>query len=147
TGLTGLPSARYKDDAERVAMVNRALDTLRALPGINAAGVTSTLPFSYGSTGGAIFAEGYTMKPGESIISPRQLRVTPGFFEALGVPLERGRSFSTRDVDGAMRAIIIDARIANKFWPNADPIGRRMYAPQDASEVKPGPTTKWFTVV
>ena len=147
TGRVGLPGARYKDDTQRVAAVQRALERLRALPGIAAAGVTGSLPFAYGSGSGAIFAEGYAMQPGESIISPNILRVTPGYFEALGVPLKRGRYFSESDIAGATRATIIDERLARHFWPNADPIGRRMYQPENASEVTVGPNTKWLTVV
>jgi predicted permease len=147
TGIAGLPNARYHDDAERVSAVQRALERVRAVPGVAAAGVTSSLPFAYGTSSGALFAEGYVMQPGESIISPNSLRVTPGYFEALGVPLKRGRYFSDSDIAGAPRAIIIDERLARHFWPNADPIGRRMYQPENASEVTVGPHTKWLTVV
>jgi putative ABC transport system permease protein len=147
TGIVGLHNARYTHDGDRVAAVQRALARLRALPGIAAAGVTSNLPFSYGSPSGAIFAEGYVMQPGESLISPASLRVTPGFFEALSVPLKRGRFFSDSDTAAAPRTIIIDERLARHFWPNADPIGHRMYQPENASEVTVGPNTKWLTVV
>jgi putative ABC transport system permease protein len=73
--------------------------------------------------------------------------VTPGYFEALSVPLKRGRFFSDNDVAGAPRAVIIDERLAHHYWPNADPVGRRMYQPENASEVTVGPNTKWLTVV
>jgi predicted permease len=147
TGVVGLPNARYTNDTQRVAAVQRALERLRSLPGVEAAGVTTSLPFAYGSPSSALFAEGYAMQPGESIISPNILRVTPGYFEALGVPLKRGRYFSDSDVAGAPRAVIIDERLARHFWPNMDPIGRRMYQPENASEVTVGPNTKWLTVV
>jgi putative ABC transport system permease protein len=113
-----------------------------------AAGVTDTLPFGYGASSSVIFAEGYVRAPGESVISPNGLRVSPGFFEALGVSLKRGRFFTASDTADAPRVVIIDERLAKKFWPNADPIGRRMYQPNTPDEVeKPGPNTRWMQVV
>jgi predicted permease len=148
TGSVGLPFARYADDAKRAAFVNRALEGVRRVPGVVAAGVTDTLPFGYGSNSSVIVAEGYVMAPGESVISPNNLRVTPGFFETLGVQLKRGRFFTESDTPDAPRVVIVDERLAKKFWPNADPIGRRMYRPDSPDEiVKPWPKTKWLQVV
>jgi predicted permease len=151
SGLVGLPSVRYKDDAARRAVVHRALDRIREVPGVTMAGATDGLPFADGTSSSAVFAEGYQMKPGESIISPNVLRITPGYLEALGVPLVRGRFFAERDTADAPRVIIVDERLAKKFWPNADPIGRRMFQAEKASDLnadlKPRPDTKWLQVV
>jgi predicted permease len=148
TGSIGLPDTRYGDDAKRTAFVARALERIRRLPGVAAAGVTDTLPFGDGSSSSVIVAEGYMLAPGESVISPNQLRVTPGYFEALGVPLKRGRLFTESDTDGAPRVVIIDERLARKFYPNVDPIGRRMFQPEKPDDlVKPGPNIKWLQVV
>jgi putative ABC transport system permease protein len=74
--------------------------------------------------------------------------VTPGYFAARGVPLRRGRYFTAADVEGAPRAVIVDERLAKRFWPNVDPIGRRMYLPDSPDDiVKPGPKVRWMTVV
>jgi predicted permease len=115
TGSVGLPFARYADDAKRAAFVNRALEGVRRVPGVVAAGVTDTLPFGYGSNSSVIVAEGYVMAPGESVISPNNLRVTPGFFETLGVQLKRGRFFTESDTPDAPRVVIVDERLAKKF--------------------------------
>jgi predicted permease len=88
------------------------------------------------------------MAPGESVISPNFLRVTPGYFEALGVTLKRGRFFTEADTAGAPRVVIIDEQLAKKYWPNSDPIGRRMFRPDQPGDlVRPGPTVKWMEVV
>ncbi len=64
------------------------------------------------------------------------------------MPLRRGRYFLDSDKADSPRVVIIDEQLAQKFWPNADPIGRRMYKPNSPQDVvKPGPDTKWMQVV
>jgi putative ABC transport system permease protein len=95
-----------------------------------------------------IIPEGYQMAPGESVVSPHQLRATPGYFETMRIPLKRGRFFTDSDTADAPRVVIADEALARKFWPNADPIGRRMYLPQRPEDVvKPGPGAIWLQVV
>ena len=94
-----------------------------------AAGATDTIPFGGSHSDSVIFAEGYEMKPGESVLSPNAVDVTPGYFEAMGVKLVAGRFFQESDGMDAPRAIIVDETLARRFWPDRDPIGRRMYLP------------------
>ncbi len=148
TGRLLLPEARYKDDAALGGFVDRALSTLRALPGVEAAAAASTLPFSGGVTNSVILAEGHVMAPGESVLSPVQLRAAPGYFELMRIPLRRGRLFTASDALGAPRVAIVDEALAKKFWPGLDPVGRRMYLPSEPSDViKPGPKATWMQVV
>jgi predicted permease len=148
TGRVSLLQSRYADDAAIRSYGARVLERLRALPGITAAGFTSYLPFSWDDSSSVIIAEGYVPAPGESVVSPSQLRVSAGYLEAMGVPLRRGRFFTDSDMQDAPGVVIIDERLANKFWPNADPIGRRMYLPGSAEDVvKPGPKVTWLQVV
>ena len=94
-----------------------------------AAGATDTIPFGGRNSDSVIFAEGYEMKPGESVISPTAVDVTPGYFEAMGVKLAAGRFFQDSDGKDAPPAIMVDETLARRFWPGRDPIGRRMYRP------------------
>jgi predicted permease len=148
TGSVALPVARYKDDtAVRVAQ-DAILQRVRALPGVQAAGFTSTLPMSGNYSDSVILAEGYQMAPGESLVSPSQVAVSEGYFEAMQTALLRGRDFDARDHETAPRAIIVDERLASKFWPGLDPIGRHMYQPTDVKNLlQPPPRDQWFTVV
>ena len=57
------------------------------------------------------------MKPGESLISPQNVTVTPGYFEAMGARIVRGRAFDDRDGPGAPNVIIVDEKLARRFWP------------------------------
>ena len=142
-----LPS-RYPDDGALRAYTNRALERLRALPGVESVGATSFLPFSWDGSSSVVVAEGYAPAPGESVISPSQLYVTPGYLESLKVQIKRGRFFTDADGTDTTRAIIVDERLAGKFWPGRDPIGRRMYLPDRPEDiVSPGPSVKFMQVV
>jgi len=148
TAAISLPMASYEQNSASVSFVDRTLAAVRALPGVEAAGVTSQLPFGGDHNDSVILAEGYTMKPGESLISPLNTSVSAGYFEAMRIPLVRGRYFDARDTADASRTIIIDERLAAKFWPGKDAIGRRMYSPDSAKDLLAiGPDTKFYTVV
>ena len=148
TGRVSPLASTYPDDAALRSYTSRALDRLRTLPGIEAAGVTSYLPFSWDGSSSVVIAEGYTPAPDESVVSPNQLYVSPGYLEALKVSLKRGRFFSASDTADSTPVIMVDEQLAKKFWPDADPIGRRMYLPQSPEDVvKPGPNTKYMQVV
>jgi predicted permease len=148
TGTVNLPATSYKDDAALIAFEQRSLDAIRRLPGVDAAGGTSLLPYSGNLNSNVIMAQGYVMKPGESLLAPVSVVVTPGYFEAMRIPMVRGRSFDARDTSKATSVVIIDERLARKFWPDKDPIGRRLYRPSDPKDLtKITPQTQFFNVV
>ena len=135
TGTISMPVSRYKDDAALRTEQARILERLRALPGVEAAGTTATLPFSGSYSDSVILAEGYQMRPGESLISPGQVFASTGYFEAMGARLLAGRFFSADDAEGKPRVLIIDERLARRFWPNGDALGKRLYFPQDINNL------------
>jgi putative ABC transport system permease protein len=160
TASIALPRSRYADDQALINFTHEALRQLRALPGVSAVGATNAIPFGGNNSNSVIFAEGYQMKPGESVIAPRRVSVTPGFFEAMGVKLVRGRFFDDRDatrgptmpaIGGqrmSARSIIVDETLAKRFWPGQDPIGRRLYFPNDIKDLAAiTATTVFHTVV
>ena len=148
TASVSPPSVRYEGGDELRAFMDRTLDSIRALPGVEAAGSTSNVPFSGNSSDGVILAEGYVMQPGESLISPRRLIATPGYFEVMGIELFRGRFFGAEDTADSPGAVIVDEWLANKFWAGQDPIGRRMYMPSDPNDLlKTDENTEWLNVV
>jgi predicted permease len=146
TARVSLP-AQYTDRQAMSAFVDRTLDGLRALPGVQAASVSNSVPFGSNFNVSIIFAEGYVMQPGESIVAPLQVRASDGYFEALRMRLVRGRLFDRRDTGTSPLVTIVDERLARKFWPNADPLGKRMYTPDNPKDISPGPNTRFITVV
>jgi predicted permease len=147
TGAINMPGTAYKEEA-RAPFVDRLLTAVRALPGVESAGVTSTIPMAGDHNDSVILAEGYQMKEGESLVSPSQVVASDGYFETMKIGLVRGRLFNASDTPTSTKAIIVDERMVAHFWPNQDPIGRRMYLPESAKNVlQTGPDTKWLTVV
>jgi predicted permease len=135
TATVALPRSRYAEDANRRTFAEESLRRLRALPGVESAGITDTIPFGDRSNDSVILAEGYQMKPEESVVSPAYVKVTPGYFETMGVKIARGRFFTDADGAGAPPVIIVDEKLAQKFWPGQDPIGRRMYRPTELNNL------------
>lgn len=148
TASVVLPRAKYAKPEDWRQFLNRALPAVRAIPGVMRAGVTDIIPLGGDHDDSVILAEGHQMKPGESVISPLTMDVTPGYFETMGIPIMRGRSFTERDNETAPRVVIVDERLAAHFWPDSDPIGRRMYLPGDDKDLlKIDEHTVWLTVV
>ena len=148
TVTVSLPGTTYKDGPALVGFEQRALDAVRALPQVEAAGGTTLVPFSGNVTNSVILAEGHVMKPGESLLAPSFGTVTAGYFESMGVVLQGGRFFDRRDTRDSPKVVVIDDRLANVFWPGRDAVGRRLYFPDDRSDLtKITPKTVFLTVV
>jgi len=131
TASVELPQSRYSKPEDWNRFMERALPAVRAIPGVTLAGATDEVPMSGQHNDGVIFAEGYEMKPGESLVSPLRMAATPGYFEAMGISIVKGRSFDERDNEKSLHVAIVDERLAQHFWPNRDPVGRRVYRPND----------------
>jgi predicted permease len=135
TASVMLPRTRYPDENALRRFTDEALRRVRALPGVVMAGATDTIPFGDNHSDSVILAEGYVMKPGESVLSPNAVDVTPGYFEALGAKLLRGRFFEEGDGERRLRVLIVDEKLAERFWPGQDPLGRRLYLPTDINNL------------
>ena len=148
TGMLNLPATSYKGGAEMATFQRRTLEAVRQLPDVEAAGLASDVPFSGNMDQSVILAEGYEMKPGESLLAPFQIEVSPGYFEAMGIPLVRGRYFSASDTGESTKVAVIDERLAERFWPGRDAVGRRLYDTDDlADPMRITPNTVFFTIV
>jgi putative ABC transport system permease protein len=148
TAAIQMPRVRFATDNDVRAFTNRALQTIGSVHGVRHAGGTTIIPLGGDHSDSVILADGYQMKPGESLVSPMQVTITPGYFEAMSTPLLRGRSFEERDNETAPGVVIVDERLARKFWPGADPIGKRMYKPSNAGDLlRIDENTHWLTVI
>jgi hypothetical protein len=79
------------------------------------------------------------MQPGESLISPSQVVASEGYFEAMGATLVAGRFFNGDDAEDKPKVLVIDNRLARRFWPNGDALGKRMYFPADINNLMAKP--------
>ena len=127
------------------------LERTRALPGVGAAGLTTTIPFGGIYSSSIILAEESEPRPGESLVAPHQITASDGYFEAMRIPLVRGRYFDSRDTAAAPPVVIVDERLARRFWPGRDAIGRRLSRPSNPRGILDllarGPDTRYLTVV
>jgi predicted permease len=100
---------------------------------VQAAGYSNVIPFSGDFNSSVLTAEGYVPKPGESLYSPANSNVSPGYFEAMGIELVKGRRFNESDTENSLPVMMVDEALARRYWPDQDPIGKRAY--QGAPEI------------
>jgi putative ABC transport system permease protein len=117
TASLNLPSTRYPDAAALPQVAGRLLERTRALPGVGAAGLTTTIPFGGIYSSSVILAEEREPGLGESVVAPHQIGVSDGYFEVMHIALVRGRYFDRRDTAAAPPVVIVDERLARRFWP------------------------------
>jgi len=148
SGVMSLSGPRYATDDTARAFISRSLESIRQLPGVAAAGATTIVPMTGIRQTGVVIAEGYVPRHGEPIVSGVRSVVTPGYFEAVGTPLVRGRYFDARDETPASRSIVVDERLARRFWSDRDAVGQRMFCPMDPTQLsKIDANTPWLTVI
>ena len=135
-----LPSERYGDREQHIAFFAEHLEEIRALPGVEAAGAASALPL--GEHWGQFFNIEGAPPLGPDEQNPVILNrvVSPGYLDAIGVRLLAGRDFTENDgrSEGSL-AVIVNETFARRFWPDADPMGKRIRYPGDSNP--------WMTVV
>jgi predicted permease len=127
-----LPGTRYNEPQQIDAFFQQVLEKVKSIPGIESAGVSTSVPMSGSGSSGSFSIEGRTPGPGE--MSPWGNRWFAGasYFQTMSIPLIRGRYFDDRDVREAPQVAIIDETMQRKFWPDEDPIGKRITFQRDA---------------
>lgn len=121
---TPLAMPAYGETARRETFYNQVLAEVRALPGVTEAGFTTFLPLVMGGGIWPVEIAGQTSNRSENHSASYRV-VTPGFFGALGIPLKLGRGFGPLDAPGAPVAAIVSESFVRRYWPSADPLGRR----------------------
>ena len=148
TASINLPPSRYAEDRAIGRFTDEALRAVRSVPGVVAAGTTTAIPFGDNFDEDVIFPEGHHLNPGDSLIAPYYSGVTTGYFEAMRVRLVSGRFFDERDGPDSPKVVIVDQRLAKRFWPGVDPVGRRMYEPTDKADLlRITNETPWYSVI
>ena len=139
TAHVNLPDSRYPKKEQLSSFFQRAQERLKNLPGVTSVSFTSTLPLEGGSNG-VVYIEGQPL-PKNMWSSPlvEWCTVMPDYFATLRIPLLKGRDFTPHDSLEVPEVAIINQTMANRFWPNQDPIGKHF----SHEYQKP----KWITVV
>jgi predicted permease len=141
TAAYSLPQQQYSTQASVDAFNDELLRKLKQLPGAQAAGLSSILPASGNNNNQTFVVEGYVPPKGAGMNLATTSQVIGDYFGAMGIPLLRGRTFTDADKPGAPLALIVNRKLAEHYWPNQDPIGKRMRI--GTAEMK----TPWLTVV
>jgi putative ABC transport system permease protein len=103
-------------------LLNRA----RTLPGVTAVSLAQNIPFSTGQRGEAVIPEGYQFPKGEFSVGILTSSVDENYFPAMRIPITRGRAFTAHDDEKAPLVAIVNQQFAKTYWPNQDPIGKRL---------------------
>jgi putative ABC transport system permease protein len=119
-----LSGQRYSENPQVAAYFERVLERVRAVPGVETAGVSSMLPLGGAWDSYGIRVEGH--EPANPNDEPEALRygVSPGYLETMGIPVLRGRAFTAADREGSLPVALVTEEFARR--PGEDPIGRRM---------------------
>jgi len=123
-----LPSARYSGNdyyAQRVNFYRQVIERIGALPGVASVGAIDSLPLSGDQRGWTFRKEGQNLAPSERPVAGFQVATTD-YFRTMGMHIRRGRGFMESDRDDSPQVTIINESFARNFYPNEDPIGRRI---------------------
>ncbi|MEM7354896.1 MAG: ABC transporter permease, partial [Acidobacteriota bacterium] len=126
TAQVNLPSAAYTDDAAIVSFYDRALQRLRALPGIADAGLISNTPFSGSSSSGSYRIRGYTPAEGESAPHGFQRVVDEEYFDTLEIGLQQGRLFTHLDTADTEPVVVVDRTLVDKYFSGQEALGQQI---------------------
>ncbi len=125
TARIALPRSAYTTPPQRLSFADRLLEELRRQPGMQEVALTSSLPFASGNLSYGVLMNGQEQgRPGMPGANFRS--VSPDYFRVLGIPLLKGREFSSADHERAPMVIVINETMAKRYWPDANPIGQRI---------------------
>ena len=129
-----LPTTKY-NGVRRVNFYRELGTALKAIPGVEHAGISSGIPFGAGN-----YTQSPVTAPGQSALTPGTAvpvdwrTAGPGYFETVRIPLLRGRDFTDADTDSAPQVMIVSRATARTFWGDADPIGRTVRRVADGKD-------------
>src|SRR5207237_8838831 len=139
TARLSLPRSRYPDN-HRIAVFERELgERLQGKPGVTSAAFTTYLPLGGLENSWSFIIEGRPPLPVGTYNIAMHRPVSVGYFETIGIPLLRGRSFTSADTAEAPWVVVINDSMAREHWPSENPIGQRL-------QLSGGPPT-WRTVI
>ncbi|HLM25293.1 MAG TPA: ABC transporter permease, partial [Pyrinomonadaceae bacterium] len=149
-----LPEKKYATEEVQGSFYSRLLENIRALPGVESAAAASGLPLGNNGWQTSFLIEGQPAPPRDQTPLMEACLVTPDYFKAMNIPVLRGRVFNDRDDRShlasrdlskmnenqrsmaGLNKIVIDEEFARRYWPNEDPVGKRVSLGRDADSPK-----------
>ena len=132
-----LPQRVYADEAAQRRFMERALDAVAAVPGVERAAIANDPPASGGGSSATVEIDGHPAPDPRNPPAVDSHTATAGYFAVMRIPIARGRAFSTADRESSTPVAIVSESMAAAYWPGEDPIGRRVKIGQ----------REWSTVV
>jgi putative ABC transport system permease protein len=113
-------------DAPTVAFFQQVVERVRALPGVESAGVVSQLPLGGNLDMYGVHVEDKSLPNPEDDPSADRYSISPGYLRAMRIPLLRGREFNEQDIVSSPKVALVNESMARQFWPGEDPVGKRL---------------------
>ena len=141
TAQIALPGQRYQTDTVVRQFMQQAIERVGTIPGVTDVGAVTRPPLAPGNPQNNVIAEGREPRGDEPVLVANVRFVTPGYFDAIGTPIITGRGFTAADGPDAPPVVIVDESLVRRYWPNENPIGKRINHGGD-----PG-RNPWMTIV
>jgi putative ABC transport system permease protein len=146
TARLSLPGYRYRDPAQRLAFVERVLSNVGAIPGVEAVAATPYLPLSGWYSDEAFRIEGQPpVEPGREPQTSIRV-VNEGYFQAMRIPVRKGRAFAGSDGEQSPRVAVINETMARRYFAGEDPLGRRIHV-RLLPDTEPDDPRTWHEIV
>jgi putative ABC transport system permease protein len=136
-----LPEKKYEEEEKRVGFFQALVERVESTPGVLSAGIATNPPITDDSRTD-LTIEGRPPRAYGEEQTASYGSVSPGYFNAMGIPLIRGRAFTAEDRADSMPVVIVSSKFANRFFPGVDPIGKRIHQGGEDDEDVP-----WMTIV
>ena len=121
-----LPNPKYQKPEARRAFYDEALRRLQEIPAVESAGMISFLPLSFTGMNFSFSVEGRAVSSDAELPMALYRVVSPNYFNTMRIPLLRGRFFDAHDTQDSLPVVVINRQLADRFWPNEDPTGKRL---------------------
>ena len=136
-----LPESAYKENPRVTAALDQMVSRFQSLPGVQSAAIVTSVPHTGFDSSRVITFEGKPAPaPGEQPVAQQQ-SISPNYFRTLGLPLRKGRELTSQDGAEAPRVVVISERLAKRFLPGEEPVGKRIKAGDIGSK------NPWMTIV
>ena len=139
TANVALSEAKYEEPAQQAAFFDQLLTRLENAPGVQYVGAASDVPLLGRDSYENVFVEGRAVEKLSDALQAGGLLVSPGYFQAMGVPVLKGRGLTDEDQPGKPMVIVVNETMAKRLWPNEDPLNKKVSAAS--------PNGPWMTVV